>query len=400
MEDNIIIPVEPNDILFIDNSQNVITKKYTLCFASMCKNEEKCILETLNSVYKFIDYWVICDTGSTDNTIEIIETFFEEKNIPGELHNDKWVNFGHNKTLMFQRCYKKTDFILHMDADDLFVGEIDVNNLNLDISNHIGYFINIKRGTFAYKDVMLFNNHFKWKVSGVAHNIFACIDNYKKLANGNLSNQPFYILSRDLGNRSNDSDKYLKDAIALKEQFFNTLILDPDGLNRRSLFYTAQSYYDCKYYKEAGEYYRLYTLLKDTWDEEVYESYKRIVQCMIFLDLYSTKEIIAYAKKGIELFPDRAEIYFIMGHYFLSYKKYELAYFNIKKASTFNLENVKNKYSLFIDEYCYGDNLTYLLTILSFETNRIQDGLVLYNSILDLDQKQFLKNNYSNLIRQ
>ena len=112
-----------------------------------------------------------------------------------------------------------------------------------------------------------------------------------------------------------------------------------------------------------------------------------------------TKEIIAYAKRGIELFPDRAEIYCIMGHYFLSYQKYELAYFNIKKASTFSLENAKNKYSLFIDEYCYGDKLTYLLTFLSFKTNRIQDGLLLYNSITDTEQKQNLKNIFMNIIK-
>ena len=39
----------------------------TLCFITMCKNEEHCIQQTLESVYKHIDYWVVCDTGSTDN---------------------------------------------------------------------------------------------------------------------------------------------------------------------------------------------------------------------------------------------------------------------------------------------------------------------------------------------
>jgi len=51
----------------------------TLCFATMCKNEEHCIQNTLESVYKYIDYWVVCDTGSTDRTCEIVEQFFKEK---------------------------------------------------------------------------------------------------------------------------------------------------------------------------------------------------------------------------------------------------------------------------------------------------------------------------------
>ena len=59
--------------------------KPTICFATMCKNEEHCIRETLKSVYKYIDYWVVEDTGSTDRTCEIVTEFFKEKNIPGEL---------------------------------------------------------------------------------------------------------------------------------------------------------------------------------------------------------------------------------------------------------------------------------------------------------------------------
>ena len=60
-----------------------MTIKPTICFASMCKNEEHCIQETLESVYKYIDTWVVCDTGSTDRTCEIVTNFFKEKNIPG-----------------------------------------------------------------------------------------------------------------------------------------------------------------------------------------------------------------------------------------------------------------------------------------------------------------------------
>ena len=47
----------------------------------MCKNEEHCIRDTLESVYKYIDTWVVHDTGSTDNTCKIVTEFFEEKGI-------------------------------------------------------------------------------------------------------------------------------------------------------------------------------------------------------------------------------------------------------------------------------------------------------------------------------
>ena len=56
----------------------VLQEKKTICFATMCKNEEHCIKDTLESVYKYIDYWVVHDTGSTDNTIQIVTEFFAE----------------------------------------------------------------------------------------------------------------------------------------------------------------------------------------------------------------------------------------------------------------------------------------------------------------------------------
>mgnify|MGYP003846938323 CR=1 FL=1 len=46
----------------------------------MVKNESKIILRMLESVYKYIDYWVIQDNGSTDGTQKIIEDFFRDKN--------------------------------------------------------------------------------------------------------------------------------------------------------------------------------------------------------------------------------------------------------------------------------------------------------------------------------
>lgn len=61
----------------------------TICFATMCKNEEHCIKETLESIYKYIDTSVVCDTGSTDKTCEIVKDFFKEKNIKGELFIDE-----------------------------------------------------------------------------------------------------------------------------------------------------------------------------------------------------------------------------------------------------------------------------------------------------------------------
>jgi len=81
------------------------------------KNESHIIHECLNSIYKYIDYWVISDTGSTDGTQEIIQNFFKEKGIPGELHQDEWKNFGHNRTIALRHCDGKAEYAWMIDAD-------------------------------------------------------------------------------------------------------------------------------------------------------------------------------------------------------------------------------------------------------------------------------------------
>ena len=56
--------------------------KKTLCLNMIVKNESHIIEETLNQLLNTIriDYWVISDTGSDDNTIQIILNTLFHKN--------------------------------------------------------------------------------------------------------------------------------------------------------------------------------------------------------------------------------------------------------------------------------------------------------------------------------
>jgi hypothetical protein len=330
-------------------------KKPTICFATMCKNEQHCIEETLESVYKYIDYWIICDTGSTDKTCEIIKNFFKAKNINGELFIDEWVGFGFNKTKMFERCYKKTDYIIHMDADDVLCGEFSLSYKD-DYANKIAYEVKMKRGNYQYYNLVLFNNQFKWKICGVAHTIANCSNNVNNLETGKLSDKEFYVLSRDTGNRSSDPQKYLKDAILLQNQFFDTLFKDDDDLNNRSVFYTAQSYMDCGDYLNAIKWYSLYLKLKNTQSEEVFESYLRIGICLKKINS-DESTTLNYFNISKNMFKDRAEPYYELGKFYFEHKKYYQAFVHFKIAKNKNYNDVVNKYMLFINENAYNGDI-------------------------------------------
>jgi glycosyltransferase involved in cell wall biosynthesis len=72
-----------------------------ICFGAIIKNESKIIRRLFESIKEFIDYWVIIDTGSTDSTLEILESF--KKEIPGEIHQSEWINFETNRNELLEK---------------------------------------------------------------------------------------------------------------------------------------------------------------------------------------------------------------------------------------------------------------------------------------------------------
>src|ERR1700722_13597203 len=79
-----------------------------ICLNMIVKNESHVIERCLASVKGIIDYWVIVDTGSTDGTQEIITNYL--KDIPGELIERPWKNFGFNRTEALLLAREKGDY--------------------------------------------------------------------------------------------------------------------------------------------------------------------------------------------------------------------------------------------------------------------------------------------------
>ena len=99
-----------------------MNKKAKFVLNSMFKNEADTVLRMLNSCYKYIDYWVIQDNGSTDGTQDLVQNFMNEKGIPGVLYSTEWKNFAWNRDDAFkklQECDHGCDWVLIMDADEI-----------------------------------------------------------------------------------------------------------------------------------------------------------------------------------------------------------------------------------------------------------------------------------------
>ena len=241
-----ILRVVYYNLFNIDYNMN---NKSSICLNMIVKNEKHIIKETLDNLTKYINfsYWVISDTGSTDGTQEFIKEYFMEKNIPGELFQDKWQDFAYNRNRAIEHAFNKSDYLFFFDADDLIHGDFKLpNTLNKDAYQ-------FKFGeNFSYDRICLINNREKiGKYVGVLHELFNISKPYCSIEKieGN-----YFFESRHLGDRSKNPEKYKKDGETL-ELAFNNENIDL-GLKYRYAYYCGQSYQDAGIPEKSIEWYK------------------------------------------------------------------------------------------------------------------------------------------------
>jgi glycosyltransferase involved in cell wall biosynthesis len=128
------------------------------------KDEAHVIRRCLQSVRSFVDCWVIVDTGSSDGTQNII--LEELRDVPGELYERPWKNFGHNRTEALQLARTHADFIFTIDADEVLeLPEAYIRPKLMDDA----YLINVQLGGTDYGRVCLISTKLNWKYVGVLH---------------------------------------------------------------------------------------------------------------------------------------------------------------------------------------------------------------------------------------
>ena len=293
-----------------------------LCLSMIVKDESHIIMECLNSIWKEIDYWVIVDTGSTDNTKEIITNFFKEKNIPGEIHDRPWVSFGHNRSEALDLCKGKAQFAFMIDADDYLVGSLNFKpDPKID-----GYIIRMGREEFSWWRSQIFNLESGWRYVGVLHEYAACDKQnpvHIKLE-GN-----YRVVARTEGARNLNTtpiEKYSKDAIVLEKA------LETEPGNIRYQFYLAQSYFDSQQWEKAEQAY-MKRVTMGGWEEEIYYSLYRVAIAKSMMN----REWLEIQQAFLEAFnfrPIRAEpLFHIAQIYRMKFNQPALAYLFAKMAA-------------------------------------------------------------------
>lgn len=271
----------------------------TICLNMIVKNESAIIEETLANILDNmpIDYWVISDTGSTDDTTDRITSFFKHRNIPGEIYHDEWKNFGHNRNIALNHCRNKSDYVFFFDADDRFYGTFHHPSvLNKDI-----YLFNMQVDNThtQYLKALLIKNHpdLFWK--GIIHE-FIDFDETKHTVR-HLNSGDYFVNSGKFGARSQVSNKAERDAQVLVEAFNNP---DDDNLKPRYAFYAGMAFQRAKQFDKAIEWFQKRLALHGD-DSDLFNVYCQLGhlyqqsnQPQLALDMYLT---------GFQKFPNRFE---------------------------------------------------------------------------------------------
>ncbi len=91
-----------------------------------CWNEEATIVFTIGSLLPHVDYYVVADTGSTDKTVELIETIFADELNSGKLillkreKRDDWdISIPKNEIIDALHALN-CDYFIRLDGDDVF----------------------------------------------------------------------------------------------------------------------------------------------------------------------------------------------------------------------------------------------------------------------------------------
>ena len=223
--------------------------KIALCM--IVKNESKCILECLQSVVDLIDYFVISDTGSTDNTCELISQFMSAHNKPGQLLYDKrWetrpFHFADARNLCLDTAAEvqpPLKYTFTLDADEVLStpSAMNIKRLLRGNSDFESFNVICKTQNIEFQRTLFIDPS-----KALNYRYTGCIHECAVIPGATVKNRPFLnlllpqqwgmVLCKNQGARSFNPDKYLGDAQIIESD----MARPGQPYDSRMQFYLAQ----------------------------------------------------------------------------------------------------------------------------------------------------------------
>ncbi len=321
-----------------------------ICLNMIVKNEAAVIGRCLASVKPWVDGWVIVDTGSTDATRGIVRETMRD--LPGDLHEREWRNFGHNRGEALALARDKADYLLFIDADETLGA---APGTAWPALREPSYSLEARYGELRYDRVSLVDTRLPWRWRGVLHE-------YLDAGTPDV---------RAEGARSQDPAKFEKDAAVLEA----ALAAEPG--NARYVFYLAQSHRDAGQPRLAREWYERRATMGG-WDEEAWYARYQVARLTELLGDESAQVTSAYLR-AYEARPARAEPLVALARYFRTRLEWNNAYLFARIARTVPMPHDR----LFVDVTAYEWWGQDELALAAFYTGRVAEAARIWIALLE-----------------
>lgn len=239
------------------------TKRFIVA-AGIIRQEGRIIERMLQSLVPFVGGCVIIDTGSTDNTIDVVKRFMLEHKWPGKIYYSPFVDFGRTRTLAAKVAYNCGDYLCLTDADYKWRLPESSSSFLYTMDKDV-YRIGTVGGCIYYRPHLI-RSTVKFCYRRRTHE-------YIDLPGGITTADLTDLMIDHIGDGGYKADKFIRDRkllmLDLKEYG------EDDG---RSLFYLAQTDRCAGAPADAWEWYQKRARIRD-WVEEVYYSLYQCASC-------------------------------------------------------------------------------------------------------------------------
>lgn len=291
----------------------------------MVKNEAPVICQTLDPyVQAGIDSYLIFDTGSTDNTVQLARSFFKKNGINNVIiHQEPFVDFAtsRNRALeLAQEHFSDANFLIMPDAEWRIE---NAQGLLKFCSQHKcdktqAYWIRmIRDNVYDYYTARLMRARTGCRFVGVVHEVLD-VDAKEK-----VPRDIYFNWHRSAYGLEKSRERWLRDiSLLLKAHEQN-----PD--DPRTVFYIAQTYACLDDWNKAKEWYGRRVSMQG-WDEENFVAQYRLAQVYERLGEWSNAletYLNAHSSR-----PSRAEPLISLAQHYWDCNEYSLCYLFARRA--------------------------------------------------------------------
>ena len=362
-----------------------MSKNTKICLNAMVGNEAKTITRMLESVAPYIDYYVIQCNGKEDNTNEIIENFFKEKEIPGFTYFIEWNFPGFNRDHTLQEALKADhgcDWILRMDADERLAVDEDFDWSILDDTKVQSYNIVAEAYDTRYFRTWFWNAKLPWFFQ---HDKRHETIHLPEIGEGfERKNMPYgfrHLVSQD-GETWAAPRKFLRDALELEiDKVVGNTVLD----DYYHLWYIAKSYSDCygnpnelafgrkhseEYARRSIWYFERFFETVHQWDgsepaprEDEMGYFALIMMSHAIWFIGDKEKALWYLNNAEQFAPERNEHYIYLNSYLEQLNRYDEIITNIDKMIQPDRKNPFPNKSFLIENRAYYDTSNFLIEL-------------------------------------